>query len=168
MVFVTLTWISHGFTCIPHPDPPSCLPLHPIPPFGLWEKARVGCFERTASKHVYYLGWNRSPAQAGCMRQVLGPGALGGFAFLTGSFDLNLELRAVRGWGSTSQFFSLCLNFAFYAFSSFCESSLSPSSPGSSLWWSLEKGSEEASLVGMLIYHFPHWVRERYHLCAIL
>ena len=27
----TLTWISHGFTCIPHPDPPSCLPPHPIP-----------------------------------------------------------------------------------------------------------------------------------------
>ena len=43
----------------------------------LWEKARVGCFKRTASKHVCYLGWNRSPAQAGCMRQVLGPGALG-------------------------------------------------------------------------------------------
>ena len=43
----------------------------------LWEKARVGCFERTASKHVYYLGWNRSPAQVGCMRKVLGPGALG-------------------------------------------------------------------------------------------
>ena len=29
------------------------------------------------AKHVYYLGWNRSPAQVGCMRQVLGPGALG-------------------------------------------------------------------------------------------
>ena len=43
----------------------------------LWEKARVGCLERTASKHVYYLGWNRSPAQVGCMRQVLRPGALG-------------------------------------------------------------------------------------------
>ena len=43
----------------------------------LWEKARVGCFKRTASKHVYYLGWNRSPAQVGCMRQMLGPGALG-------------------------------------------------------------------------------------------
>ena len=27
----TLTWISHGFTCIPGPDPPSHLPLHPIP-----------------------------------------------------------------------------------------------------------------------------------------
>ena len=26
-----LTWISHGVTCIPHPDPPSHLPLHPIP-----------------------------------------------------------------------------------------------------------------------------------------
>ena len=27
----TLTWIRHGFTCIPHPNPPSHLPLHPIP-----------------------------------------------------------------------------------------------------------------------------------------
>ena len=26
----TLTWISHGFTCIPHPYPPSHFPLHPI------------------------------------------------------------------------------------------------------------------------------------------
>ena len=43
----------------------------------LWERARVGCFERTASKHVYYQRWNRSPAQVGCMRQVLGAGALG-------------------------------------------------------------------------------------------
>ena len=30
----TLTWISHGFTCIPHPDPPSHLPLH-LTPLGL-------------------------------------------------------------------------------------------------------------------------------------
>ena len=27
----TLKWISHGFTCVPHPDPSSHLPLHPIP-----------------------------------------------------------------------------------------------------------------------------------------
>ena len=27
----TLKWISHGFTCVPHPDPPSHLPLHTIP-----------------------------------------------------------------------------------------------------------------------------------------
>ena len=27
----TLTCISHGFTCIPHPEPPSHLPLYPIP-----------------------------------------------------------------------------------------------------------------------------------------
>ena len=26
----TLTWISHGFTCIPHPDPPSHFPLYLI------------------------------------------------------------------------------------------------------------------------------------------
>ena len=27
----TLKWNSHGFTCVPHPDPPSHLTLHPIP-----------------------------------------------------------------------------------------------------------------------------------------
>ena len=27
----TLTWISHGCACIPHPEPPSHLPLHLIP-----------------------------------------------------------------------------------------------------------------------------------------
>ena len=27
----TLTWISHGFTCVPLPDPSSHLPLHRIP-----------------------------------------------------------------------------------------------------------------------------------------
>ena len=27
----TLDWNSHGFTCVPHPDPPSHLPLHPLP-----------------------------------------------------------------------------------------------------------------------------------------
>ena len=27
----TLTWVSHGFTCVPHPNPPSRLPPHPIP-----------------------------------------------------------------------------------------------------------------------------------------
>ena len=27
----TLTWISHGCMCIPHPEPPSHLPSHPIP-----------------------------------------------------------------------------------------------------------------------------------------
>ena len=43
----------------------------------LWEKERVGCFKRTASEHVCYLGWNKSSAQVRCMRQVLRPGALG-------------------------------------------------------------------------------------------
>ena len=27
----TLKWNIHGFTCVPHPDPPSHLPLHPFP-----------------------------------------------------------------------------------------------------------------------------------------
>ena len=37
----------------------------------------MGWSERIALTHVYSEGWNRSPAQAGCMRQVLGTGALG-------------------------------------------------------------------------------------------
>ena len=43
---------------------------------GLWEEARVGCSERIALKQVYYQGWNRSPAQVGCMRQVPRAGTL--------------------------------------------------------------------------------------------
>ena len=31
----TLTWMGHGFTCVPHPDPPFHLPPHPIP-LGLY------------------------------------------------------------------------------------------------------------------------------------
>ena len=27
----TLTWISHGFTCVSYPDPPSRLPPYTIP-----------------------------------------------------------------------------------------------------------------------------------------
>ena len=27
----TLKWNSHGFTCVPHPNPPSHLLLHPLP-----------------------------------------------------------------------------------------------------------------------------------------
>ena len=40
-------------------------------------EGEVGCSDRTASKHVYYQVWKRSPVQVGCMRQVLGAGALG-------------------------------------------------------------------------------------------
>ena len=42
----TLKWNSHGFTCVPHPDPPSHLPLHPLPlglpsaPGTTWEVHR--------------------------------------------------------------------------------------------------------------------------------
>ena len=62
----------------------------------LWEKARVGCFKRTASRHVYYLGWNRSPAQVGCMRQVLGPGALG----RPGGIGWRGRWEGGSGWGT--------------------------------------------------------------------
>ena len=63
--------------------------------FVLWEKARVGCFKRTASKHVYYLGWNRSPAHVGCMRQVLRPGTLG----RPRGIGLRGRWKGGSGWG---------------------------------------------------------------------
>ena len=34
----------------------------------LWEKVRVGWFERIALKHIYYHMWNRSPVLVRCMR----------------------------------------------------------------------------------------------------
>ena len=43
--------------------------------FGLCGR-RQG-WDVSKEQHVYYLQWNRSPAQVGCMKQVLGPGALG-------------------------------------------------------------------------------------------
>ena len=43
--------------------------------FGLCGRRRG--WDVSKEQHVCYLGWNRSPAQVGCMRQVLGPGALG-------------------------------------------------------------------------------------------
>ena len=43
--------------------------------FGLCGRRRG--WDVSREQHVYYLGWNRSPARAGCMRQVLVPGALG-------------------------------------------------------------------------------------------
>ena len=39
----TLKWISHEFTCVPHPDPPSHLPLHALPlgfPSACWFQIR--------------------------------------------------------------------------------------------------------------------------------
>ena len=35
----------------------------------MWEKARVGWFERIALKRVYYHMWNRWPVQVQCMKQ---------------------------------------------------------------------------------------------------
>ena len=51
--------------------------MHRTDFWTLWEKARVGCSETIVLKQVYYQGWNRPPAQVGCMRQVLRAGALG-------------------------------------------------------------------------------------------
>ena len=50
--------------------------------FRLCGRRRGWGFDRTALKQVYHQGWNRSPAQVGCTRQVLRAGALGRPGFL--------------------------------------------------------------------------------------
>ena len=44
----TLMWISHGFTCVPHPEPLSHLPPHPIPLGHLSAPALSTCLMRPA------------------------------------------------------------------------------------------------------------------------
>ena len=46
----TLTWISHGFTCVPHPDPPSHFsPSHP--------SRSSQCTSPEHLSHASNLGW---------------------------------------------------------------------------------------------------------------
>ena len=47
----TWTGISHGFTCVPHPDPPLCLPLHPI------SSGSSQCTRPEHLSHASNLGW---------------------------------------------------------------------------------------------------------------
>ena len=70
----------------------------------LWEKARVVCSEKKTLKHVYYQGWNRSPAQFGCMRQVLGAGALGGPRGMGWGIHVNPWLIHVSVWQKPLQY----------------------------------------------------------------
>ena len=47
----TLTWISHGCTCVPHSEPPSQLSPHPIPQGCLSARALCAMF------HASNLDW---------------------------------------------------------------------------------------------------------------
>ena len=52
----TVTWISHGYTCIPHPNPSSHLPLHPIP-LGLPSAPGPStCLERSKQDRHFVSG----------------------------------------------------------------------------------------------------------------
>ena len=62
----TLTRISHGFTCIPHRDPPSHLPLRPIPQ-GLPSAPGPS----TCLMHLTWTGHLFQPRQYTCFDAVL-------------------------------------------------------------------------------------------------
>ena len=47
----TLTWISHGYICIPHPEPPSHTPPHPIP------QGHPGAPALSTLSHASHLDW---------------------------------------------------------------------------------------------------------------
>ena len=46
-----LIWISHGYTCVPHPEPPSHLPPHPIP------QGRPSAPALSTLSHALNLDW---------------------------------------------------------------------------------------------------------------
>ena len=84
--------MSKGFTCTHHRNSKHWFENRKMVMITLYakQKKRHRCTEQTfglcgrrrgwdvsKEQHAYYLQWNRSPAQVGCMRQVLGPGALG-------------------------------------------------------------------------------------------
>ena len=62
----TLTWIIHGFTCVPHPDPPSHLPPHPIP-LGLPSAPALS----TCLMHPTWAGDLFHPWQYTCFNAIL-------------------------------------------------------------------------------------------------
>ena len=54
----TLTWISHGFTCVPILNPPSHLPPHPIPLGHPTVSALSTCLlHPTWTGDLFHLGW---------------------------------------------------------------------------------------------------------------
>ena len=62
----TLKWNSHGFTCVPHPDPPSHLPVHPIPLglswlYSLWIIASLGLILSFEKRGVLFLFFSFLP-----------------------------------------------------------------------------------------------------------
>ena len=60
----------------------------------LWEKVRVGWFERIALKHIYYHMWNRSPVLVRCMRL----GAQGWCTGMTLWDGWGGRCKGVSGW----------------------------------------------------------------------
>ena len=63
----------------------------------LWEKARVGWFERITLKHVYFHMWKESPVQIRCMRQ----GARGWFTGMTQREGMGREVGGGFRMGNT-------------------------------------------------------------------
>ena len=65
------------------------------PSFRLCGRRRGWDVSREQHRNVYYLGWNRSPARVGCLRQVLRPGALG----RPGGIGWRVWWEGGLGWG---------------------------------------------------------------------
>ena len=62
----------------------------------MWERERVGWFERMALKHVQYRMWNKSPVQVQCMIQD----AHGWFTGKTRGMVWGGRWQGGSGWGT--------------------------------------------------------------------
>ena len=68
--------------------------------FRLWGRRRGWDDLREQHRNVYYQVWNRSPVQVGCMRQVLGAGALGWPRGMGWGMGWGGKWEGGSGWGT--------------------------------------------------------------------
>ena len=66
----TLIWISHGCTCVPHPEPPSHLPPHPIPQ-GHPSAPALSTLSLALNLDWPYVIWSFSPILSQLRRQLV-------------------------------------------------------------------------------------------------
>ena len=74
----TMTWISHGHTCVPHPEPPYHLPLHPIPQ-GYFSAPALSTLSHASNldwrfvSHIIISDQMRSHQSLSCVRLFVTP-----------------------------------------------------------------------------------------------
>ena len=110
----TLIWISHGFTCVPHPEPPSHLPPHSYLVFYYWILRVLCVFKIQHTCQIYDLKI-LSPQGCHCTflivffeAQILSTLSSSIFLFVVDAFGIisKKPLPSLRPWIFTPIFFA--------------------------------------------------------------